>query len=290
MLDRERLVSDLYALADDSLAGRLAGTEGSRAAQRIIVAAFEEGGLTPFAEDYRVPFRFERGGDTLVGSNLVGWIPGKAHRDRFLVVTAHYDHVGVRDGEVYNGADDNASGTAALMAIVRLLAARPLDHSVVVAALDAEEGGLRGARAFVADPPVPLEAIVLNVNLDMISRSEADVYVAGTHQYPDLRPVLDAVLPVPPVVLRFGHDAPTESPIDNWVTQSDHYAFHERGIPFLYFGVEDHPDYHRPSDDAGRIDPVFYAAAVETIWSALGAIDAAADALSGLRAEANRAE
>jgi Zn-dependent M28 family amino/carboxypeptidase len=75
------------------------------------------------------------------------------------------------------------------------------------------------------------------------------------------------------VTLRFGHDSPDLPPQDNWTMQSDHGAFHVAGVPFLYFGVEDHPDYHRPTDDADRINPAFYAAAVELILRAVEALD-----------------
>src|SRR5690606_17653456 len=158
-------------------------------------------------------------------------------------------------GEIYHGADDNASGSAALLELARHFAASPPRNSVVVAALDAEEMGLRGARAFVANPPIPLDSILLNVNMDMVGRNAAgELYVAGTYHCPFLGGLVDAVAGRSGVTLLRGHDEPTLPAGDDWTLASDHGAFHAEDIPFLYFGVEDHPDYHRPTDTFENID------------------------------------
>ena len=248
-IDTTQMFADVAFLAHDSLQGRATGTVGNRQAREYIVGAFGDIGLEAFDGGYTKPFTFERGGNTIEGANVVGYVPGTAAGDTYIVVTAHYDHLGVRDGEVFNGADDNASGTAGLLAIARFLVANPPRHSVILAALDAEERGLRGARAFVEDPPVPLAGVVLNINLDMVSRSEGVLYAAGTHHYPYLRPYLESVPLEPGVVLAFGHDSPDLPSGDDWTNSSDHGPFHAAGIPFVYFGVEDHPDYHRSTDD-----------------------------------------
>ena len=131
-------------------------------------------------------------------------------------------------------------------------------------AVDAEEGGIKGARAFVDQPPVQLEQIVVNLNMDMISHNDRELYVAGTHHSPFLKPFVERVLAEVEIALSFGHDSP-ELGNDDWTSQSDHAPFHRNGIPFLYFGVEDHPDYHRPTDVFGSINPDFYEKAVNAI-------------------------
>src|SRR5690606_11353073 len=134
---------------------------------------------------------------------------------------------------------------------------------------DAEEGGLRGARAFVAAPPVPLDSIRLNVNLDMVGRNaRGELYVAGLHHYPFLTPIVSAVQAEAEIRVLPGHDDPSLG-ADDWTSQSDHGAFHEKGIPFLYFGVEDHPDYHRPTDTFDHIMPGFFVDAVEAVLTAV---------------------
>src|SRR5690606_27737683 len=113
------------------------------------------------------------------------------------------------------------------------------------AALDAEEMGLQGAKALVNDFPFPLNTVILNINLDMISKNQRnELYAAGTAHYPHLRPLLEEASKDAPIKLLFGHDIPGTD-MQDWTSASDHAAFHEQGIPFIYFGVEDHEDYHK---------------------------------------------
>jgi Zn-dependent M28 family amino/carboxypeptidase len=196
-----------------------------------------------------------------------------------MVVTAHYDHLGVRNGQVFNGADDNASGVAALIAAATRLNADKPNHSILLAALDAEEAGLGGARAFVAAPPVPLHAIALNINLDMVARDAGNVlFASGTSHYPSLKPYLEKVAR-PPVVLKFGHDV-AGSKQDDWTRDSDHFPFHDVKIPFVYFGVEDEAHHHKPTDDAETVTKEFFVGAANTILAAIRALDANLDAIA----------
>jgi Zn-dependent M28 family amino/carboxypeptidase len=273
-IDATRLLADVAVLAHDSMQGRAAGTEGNRRARAFLLRALEETGARPVGEmrtGFEHPFEWPSGN----GVNLVGAISGEGGASDVVVLTAHYDHVGVREGQIFNGADDNASGVAAVLEIARRVSRAPLEHTLIVALLDAEEVGSRGARAFVATPPVPLERIALDVDLDMVSRTDGLLWAGGASHTPALRPVLERVAALAPMTLRLGHDRPNAPEGDDWTQQSDHVAFHERGIPFVYFGVEDHVDYHRPTDDTERIDPAEYAAAVETILIALRELDAA---------------
>ncbi len=279
-VESARLMSDLRTLAHDSMEGRLAGATGGLRARAFLLRQYEQIGLTPLVPGYTQPFSVV-GPDTVrrEAANVLGYIRGTEEPDRYIVVTAHYDHLGIRNGQIYNGADDNASGTAALLEIARHYAANPPRHSIVFAALDAEErgleAGLAGARHLVAHPPIALNRMIVNVNMDMVGRNDRDeLYAAGTYHYPFLRPYLDRVVTTSPINLRFGHDSPHLGP-DDWTLQSDHGAFHQVGIPFIYFGVEDHPDYHSPTDIADRIQPAFYAGAVTTVLQALQQFDAA---------------
>ena len=117
------------------------------------------------------------------------------------------------------------------------------------------------------------EEIVLNVNMDMVSRSDSLLFAAGPFHYPRLRPMLDAVAARPPVVLRFGHDQPGVEGVDDWTGSSDHRVFHQGGIPFVYFGVEDHDDYHRPTDEFDRVDQAFFLNAIRTVLAGVLALD-----------------
>lgn len=268
--DSARLLRDLSVLAHDSMEGRAPGTPGGLRARAFLQDALAGTGAAPVGGAYGHPFRWDAGR----GVNFVASIPGEdGDTQDVIFLTAHYDHLGIRNGEIYNGADDNASGTAAALEIARTVVASPLEHTLVVALLDAEEEGEIGAEALLDDPPVPLERIALDVNLDMVSRTAGVLWASGTSHTPALRPVLEAVAADAPVDVRLGHDRPGAPEGDDWTQSSDHWAFHERGIPFVYFGVEDHPDYHRPTDDFERVDPGEYMAAVRTIMTALRALD-----------------
>jgi Zn-dependent M28 family amino/carboxypeptidase len=168
-----------------------------------------------------------------------------------------------------------------MLAIARLFAQEAPRHTIVFAALDAEESGLRGARAFVDDPPIPLDRIAIDVNLDMVSRNaEGELWVAGTHHSPSLRPFIERMAESAPVRLRIGHDRPGIAGEQDWTGSSDHGPFHAKGIPFLYFGVEDHADYHRESDEAEHIDVDFFTRSVQTIADITRTLDAELASLS----------
>lgn len=266
-IDGEALVRDLSIIAADSMAGRLAGSDGGRHAGEYLLSRLVESGTVPVGGARTQTFPLgRRATEGNTGVNVFGMIPGVEHPGLYIVVSAHYDHLGVRGGEIYNGADDNASGSAALPALAAYLASNPPRHSFLFVAFDAEELGLLGARAFVSDPPVPLASILLNVNLDMIGHSAAgELYAAGTYHYPALGPLVEEAASEAEVTLLAGHDSPELSARDDWTELSDHAAFHARGIPFVYFGVEDHEDYHRPTDTVESLTLDFYVDAVEAI-------------------------
>ena len=210
--------------------------------------------------------------------NVLGIVRGTAQPERWIVVTAHYDHVGigraVNGDSIYNGADDNASGAAALAVMAQALQRQPLRHSVLFAAVDGEERGMWGSRGLVDSLPMPIGDVALNVNLDMISRNERDeLYAAGPGRYPALAPAVEAAAACAPLRLLMGHDTDAAGPGNDWTSQSDHAAFHAEGVPFLYFGVEDHADYHRPGDHADRIMPGFYVNAVRTVLDVMRRVD-----------------
>jgi hypothetical protein len=270
-VDSVRLMADLAVLAHDSMEGRGTGTQGSQRARRFLEGRMQEVGVQPLESGYGQPFSWPRG----MGENVVGIVPGLNPEGEVIVVTAHYDHVGVLDGRIFNGADDNASGAAAVLEIARQLVAMPLDHSVVLALLDAEEVGSWGARALLDHPPMSADRIALNVNLDMVARTGGVLWAAGAYHTPVLRPILEGVAAAAPLTLRLGHDRPEAPEGDDWTASSDHSTFHDAGIPFVYLGVEDHEDYHQPTDDFERVDPGEYMASVRTILMVLRALDQA---------------
>ncbi|MDA1185481.1 MAG: M20/M25/M40 family metallo-hydrolase [Acidobacteria bacterium] len=191
--------------------------------------------------------------------NVVGILDGTdpARAQQAVVLGAHYDHVGLggrfsnapdRTGEIHNGADDNASGIAALIEIARS-AANDRDRfprSLVFVAFAGEERGLLGSRHYVSAPALPLADTVAMLNLDMIGRSRGDVEIGGLDSVPAIREDIDAAAEVAEVTIRAGGPG---------AGRSDDASFGDRRIPALHFFTGFHDDYHRPSDDWDRIDP-----------------------------------
>ncbi|MGE3468525.1 MAG: M28 family peptidase [Pyrinomonadaceae bacterium] len=280
--DAARLLEDIKYLSSDEMEGRSADRPSMRLVRDYVERRFRESGIESINGSFKQEFPITRRNAAPVsGINFVGLIKGKKHADKYIIVTAHYDHDGIKNGEIYNGADDNASGTAALFAIASYFKSNQPDHSLIFVAFDAEEKGLVGARHFVANLPVAKGSIMVNVNMDMISRSDkGELYAVGTYHYPQLKPVIDAASKKSNIKLLTGHDDPRLGR-DDWTSQSDHAAFHREKIPFIYFGVEDHKDYHKPTDDFAKIQPEFYVRAVETIIDALRQVDSSRSPVDG---------
>lgn len=263
MFEAAQLLRDVEFLSSDEMEGRSAERPSMQKVRDYVEKRLRVSGLQPTKQEFEIKQRRMTG--VLQGVNFVGQIKGRKNADKYIVITAHYDHDGIKNGEIYNGADDNASGTAALFAIASYFKKHQPDHSLIFAAFDAEEKGLLGARHFVSNLPVKKESILLNINMDMISRSDkGELYAVGTFHYPQLKPAIEAAAKKSKIKLLTGHDDPKLGR-DDWTTQSDHAAFHREKIPFIYFGVEDHKDYHRPTDDFANIQPEFYVRAVETM-------------------------
>ena len=279
-----QLLQDVRILAADDMQGRDTGAPGGEMARNYIVGRLDSLGVAapPMGrlQPWEMQGRTRAGPKTFTGVNIIGLIPGTRVTDRYIVVTAHYDHVGVNaEGQVFNGADDNASGVATMLALAADLKRQAPEHSVLIVALDGEERGLLGARHFVEAPPVPLASIAMNLNFDMTARAETDgkLWVTGTYQNPTFRPILEGIQRNGAVALAFGKDTPQDTGSDNWVESSDHAAFYRAQVPFLYLGVNYHPDYHRPSDDFERITPSVFISATELSIASFRALDTALD-------------
>ncbi len=283
MFNSAALLSDLKTLSSDEMNGRAVESPDSEKARAFLTGRLKAAGLKPFGASFEQPFTFQTGGRAgapLVdrkGVNLVGEVRGRRQPARYIVVTAHYDHLAPRNGAVMNGADDNASGTAALIAITEYFTKNRPENSLIVVAVDAEEVGLRGAEAFVKSPPVPPASLIVNINMDMIGRDPDDkLFAVGTFLSPYLKPLVEEVAKKAPVKLLIGHDDPAKAKLapgaapgtkveDDWTRDSDHYQFWSvLKMPFIYLGVEDEAQHHKATDDYETITHDFYIRAVET--------------------------
>jgi hypothetical protein len=290
-IDGAALHADVAALAAPEMQGRRTATDGGRRARAWVKTRFESLGLAPLPggglerpfsfrhRSIRALWRRDRPFEVTFddAANVVGRLAGSDPAAGTLIVSAHYDHIGVRDGVTYPGADDDASGIAGLFAVAEEVRRRPLRHDLVLAAFDAEELGLRGARAFLDDPGFPRGTLRAVVDMDMIGRSDGGgVVVTGTWRNPQLRPLVEEAARRSPIRVFLRHDRPfwLAGFVDDWTTASDHGPFAEAGYAWLFVGVEDHADYHGPGDVAGKIDPAFHAAAASLVLDLLRQLDA----------------
>lgn len=270
-ISAERLLADVKYLSSDMVAGRKPSTKGHELAQNYILQAFMAANLQALTGNYRQTFSFKRG----TGNNLLGAIKGNRYAEQYWVITAHYDHLGQRGSKIYNGANDNASGVAALMELARYFAVNSPEYSMIFLATDAEEDGLYGAEYFVNNAPVPISSVILNINLDMIGHGgrKKRLYLAGTRRHDELKKAVQPFvknLSSMSFTLKLGHDGMSRSRItssqrNNWKQASDHAAFIKKGIAYLYFGAEMNSTYHTTKDTFDRLDPKFYISAVNAI-------------------------
>jgi Zn-dependent M28 family amino/carboxypeptidase len=268
----DSLLYHIKTLSSDAFEGRQTGTKGAEKARDYIIKRYKNLNIQPLIDGYQQPFTAEERGESYNGVNLLGYIKGSEKPDKFIVISAHYDHEGIKRETIYNGADDNASGISAMLIFADYFQNNPPKHSIILAAFDAEELGLDGAKYFVSNSIIPFENIELNINMDMISRNDKnELYVAGTAYSDTLKSVVASYQSTKKITLLMGHDG--KDGLQNWTYSGDHGPFYLKKIPFLYFGVEDHKDYHQPTDDFENIHPEFYKTSVETILNIFSLLD-----------------
>jgi Zn-dependent M28 family amino/carboxypeptidase len=290
LIDSAALLNDLKTLSADNMEGRLVNSPGGEKARTFVVERFKASGVQPFGTSYLEPFTFSgrRSNTSTPGVNVIGHIDGTRSPRRYIVVSAHYDHIGVRNRVVFNGADDNASGTAALFALAKYFSTHKLENSLIFAAFDAEESGERGSGAWLNAPPVDIASIIADVNMDMIGRDpDAKLFAVGTKANPVLKPILEEVITKAPVKLLFGHEAPggkPDTPEEDWSKSSDHYSFQSAKIPAVYLGDEDFAQHHKATDKFETMSFDFYIGAVETSLLTVQSFDKHLDEIAKVRA------
>jgi hypothetical protein len=240
-------------LADDTLEGRAAGSRGGVTAARYIEKKLKEAGLEPAGDNGAYIQRFSPGYQNVIGV-LRGTDPNL--RDEYIVVGAHYDHVGYGKrensngpiGYIHNGADDNASGVACLLEMADALhrSGIQLRRSVIFAFWDGEEINLLGSRHWIRQPTVPRAGVRLAINADMVGRmSNNRLEVAGTRTAAGLRRLVSSPRLPQNLRLDFTWD---------YRENSDHWPFYVDGVPSLLIHTGLHDDYHRPSDDVEKLN------------------------------------
>lgn len=260
-ITQEVLRRHIAVIADDSMRGRATPSHGLDLTASYIAAQFARLRLQPggdsgsFIQRYPVPLRKE-----LRAPNVVAVLEGSDSvlKHQFVVFSAHMDHVGVgapvSGDSIYNGADDNASGTAAVLALAEAFAqstVRP-KRTLIFLTVSGEEQGLWGSAHFAAHAPVPLDSIVAALNIDMIGRNWRDTIVAIGKEHSDLGATVERVAAAHPELRMSPIGDPW--PNEQFFFRSDHYNFARFGVPVLFFFSGTHADYHGVDDEVEKID------------------------------------
>ncbi|MCP2038196.1 M28 family metallopeptidase [Chryseobacterium sp. HSC-36S06] len=272
-ITQDDLKKNLYVIASDEMEGRNTGSAGQKKAGEYIIRQYREMGVshpTPMSSYYQnVPAGFmnakSRGKSLPDSENILAFIEGSEKPNEVIVISAHYDHVGTQNGVVYNGADDDGSGTVAVMEIAEAFQnAKKAGHgpkrSMLFLHVTGEEHGLLGSDYYSQNPVFPLANTVSNLNIDMIGRCDPEncgkdyVYVIGSAMLStELKAINEAANnKTAKMLLNYKYDQPNDP--QRLYYRSDHYNFAKHNIPVAFFFDGIHEDYHKPTDDADKID------------------------------------
>lgn len=268
----EDLKKNLYVIASDEMEGRDTGSPGQKKAGEYMVNYYKSLGISypkalgSYYQKVPSDFMKKRGGETLPDSeNILAFIEGSEKPDEIVVISGHYDHVGTRNGVVYNGADDDGSGTVAVMEIAKAFqSAKKAGHgpkrSILFLHVTGEEHGLFGSEFYTDNPVFPLANTVVDLNIDMIGRDDPEnrgkqyVYVIGSEMLSSQLKVINeaANKKTNNLELNYKYDDPADP--QRLYYRSDHYNFAKNNIPVAFFFDGIHEDYHKPTDDVEKID------------------------------------
>ena len=273
LISEKNLKTMLYVVASDEMEGRETGSKGQKKAGLYMIEQYKKNGVSfpKGATDYyqHVPASFlnARRNENLPDSeNIWAYIEGSEKPNEVLVISAHYDHVGIKNGEIYNGADDDGSGTVALIEMAKAFAKAKKDghgpkRSILFLHVTGEEHGLHGSRYYSENPLFPIANTIADINIDMIGRRDVEhtktnnyVYVIGADRLSsDLHNIVVAQNEkYTNVDLDFKFNDPKDP--NHFYERSDHYNFAKHGIPSVFFFNGVHEDYHQKGDEPEKIE------------------------------------
>ncbi len=267
----EELKKNLMVIASDEMQGRDTGSEGQKAAGKYMINFYKNLGISypkALGRYYQIVPKEAlktRRGDLPESENILAFIEGTEKPEEIIVVSAHYDHVGTKDGVVYNGADDDGSGTVAVMEIAEAFqeakkAGKGPKRSILFLHVTGEEHGVLGSKYYSDNPVFDMKNTVVDLNIDMIGRSDKEnegkdyVYVIGSEMLSSqLKVINEAANKITHnLELNYKYDDPNDT--QRLYYRSDHYNFAKHGVPVAFFFDGIHADYHQPTDDPEKID------------------------------------
>lgn len=264
--DLKRLV---YTLASDEYEGRKTGENGQKLASKFLIESYKQLNIAAASSDgnysQEIPKAYFNGRSNANSENIIAFIEGGEKKDEYLIISAHYDHVGVKDGNVYNGADDDASGTSSILEIAEAFQKavesghRP-KRSIVFLHVTGEEIGLYGSRFYTENPIFPLSNTVANLNIDMVGRVDEKhienpnfVYLIGADKISTELHTISEDINKKYVNLTLDYTYNDEKDPNRFYYRSDHYNFAKNNIPIIFYFNGVHKDYHKSTDTADKI-------------------------------------
>ncbi|WP_312089539.1 M28 family metallopeptidase [Chryseobacterium sp.] len=268
----EDLKQNLTVIASDEMEGRDTGSRGQKKAGEYMIRFYKNLGISfpkslgSYYQKVPASYMQQKGGSNLPDSeNILAFIEGSEKPEEIIVISAHYDHVGIQNNVVYNGADDDGSGTVAVMQIAKAFqtakkAGNDPKRSILFLHVTGEEHGLFGSEYYSDHPVFPLGNTVADLNIDMIGRDDPEnrgknyVYVIGSEMLSSqLKTIIEeANSKINNLELNYKYDDPNDP--EKLYYRSDHYNFAKHNIPVAFFFDGIHEDYHKPTDDVEKID------------------------------------
>ncbi|HBR54734.1 MAG TPA: peptidase M28 [Flavobacteriaceae bacterium] len=265
------LKEHLYIFADDKMQGRMTGTQGQKLAAEYLRNFYMDQGITSPIEPnnyyQNIPAEyFSRMKEPAPSENVVAFIKGSEKPDEVIVLSAHYDHVGVENGEVFNGADDDGSGTVSMLEMAEAFQQAVKNgqgpkRSILFLHVTGEEIGLYGSRYYTENPLFPLENTVANLNTDMIGRIDPDkkdnpnyIYLIGSDKLSQGLHDLSEQVAAQYSDLELDYTYNDENDPNRFYYRSDHYNFAKNNVPIIFYFNGTHEDYHQPTDTPDKIE------------------------------------
>lgn len=263
------LKKSVYALASDSLEGRKTGEIGHHKAAQFLkdfyVKEAIESPLTTGDYFQNIPEEFLNQ-SLKTSQNVLAYIKGSEIPDEVVIISGHLDHLGVKDSLVYYGADDNASGTAALMEIAQAFNEAKKEgytpkRSILILHVTAEENGLYGSNYYIQNPVFSLNKTVANLNIDMIGRTDRFhnkndeyIYLIGSDRISKELHYISETANEDFTQLELDYKYNAENEPNRYYYRSDHYNFAQKGIPVIFYFNGEHDDYHQPTDTPDKLN------------------------------------
>ncbi|HIB48155.1 MAG TPA: M28 family peptidase [Flavobacteriaceae bacterium] len=265
------LKEHLYIFADDKMQGRMTGTQGQKLAAEYLRNFYMDQGITSPIEPnnyyQNIPAEyFSRMKEPAPSENVVAFIKGSEKPDEVIVLSAHYDHVGVENGEVFNGADDDGSGTVSMLEMAEAFQQAVKNgqgpkRSILFLHVTGEEIGLYGSRYYTENPLFPLENTVANLNTDMIGRIDPDkkdnpnyIYLIGSDKLSQGLHDLSEQVAAQYSDLELDYTYNDENDPNRFYYRSDHFNFAKNNVPIIFYFNGTHEDYHQPTDTPDKIE------------------------------------